>query len=109
MVLRRRFCFPYLPCSPKIFKNKVPKITPNFRSSKITPNSSPTSLAPPKFAKIKFQKITPKFPPEIQPPKLLRFFSRYNFAKKINIAKMRERERGDTESKVIGLTDVHME
>jgi hypothetical protein len=24
-MVRRRFTFPYLPCSPKIFKNKVPK------------------------------------------------------------------------------------
>jgi hypothetical protein len=52
----------------------------------------PHPLAPPKFSKIKFQKITPKFPPKFQPqkitPKLLRFFSRYNFAKKI---KKRER------------------
>jgi hypothetical protein len=78
-----------------------------------TRRACPTPLLPPKFSKIKFQKITPKFPPKFQPqkitPKLLRFFSRYNFAKKRNIAKMRERERGDTESKVIGLTDVHME
>jgi hypothetical protein len=42
---------------------------------------------PPSNPKISRQKITPKFPPEIQPPKLLRFFSRYNFAKKIKIAK----------------------
>jgi hypothetical protein len=69
------------------FENYVP--SPVLQTSDDDETSFPHPLAPPKFSKIKFQKITPKFPTEIQPPKLLRFFSRYNFAKKIKIAKIR--------------------
>lgn len=59
------------PCAGKPNEEKVYKVGYAYQSLAVriadyrttTRGASPNPLAPPKFSKIKFQKITPKFPP----------------------------------------------